>query len=297
MALPPSNPRAQFSYGPALQMNPNLIASMPYSQGQPALMNPSQPNNPKPALQTGNARGSSRMPTVEPNRINMMGEGMIRMGSAMAGQQGMGLNAGMAAAGQEYGNIMDYNRQAEDEAFAIEEARRVEIQRRMDAQAAAYAKANKPDKDAGFEAAVASAKYNNAMQVLQGFEDHDGVVGLGYMFRKWDQITGNQRENVRLKIAKLKVDDTLSYVAQSKGAISDREMDVFSSAQPNWTDGEDIWKRWVKDYAEALRVMNDRMAGGTAVGTYSDGTTSGQFIVGGQSLNAPDTTGYSVVTG
>lgn len=293
MALPPSDPRAQFSYGPALQMNPNLIASMPYSQGQPALMNPNQPNNPPPALQTGNARGSSRTPTIDPQKINMMGEGMIRMGSAMGAQQGMGLNAGMAAMGQEYGNIMDYNRQAEQEAFAIEESRRVEQAR----AAALAAKANKPNKDAGFEAAVASAKYNNAMQVLQGFEDHDGVVGLGYMFRKWDQITGNQRENVRLKIAKLKVDDTLSYVAQSKGAISDREMDVFSSAQPNWTDGEEIWKVWVKDYAEALRVMNNRMAGGTAVGSYSDGSTSGQFIVGGgQSLNAPDTSGYSIVT-
>lgn len=278
---------------PALSMRPQM---RPSNLGAPVLMNPNQPNNPKPALQTGNARGSSRMPTVEPNRINMMGEGMIRMGSAMAGQQGMGLNAGMAAAGQEYGNIMDYNRQAEDEAAAIEEARRVEIQRRMDAQAAAYAKANKPNKDAGFEAAVASAKYNNAMQVLQGFEDHDGVVGFGYMFRKWDQLTGNQRENVRLKIAKLKVDDQLSYIAQTKGAVSDREMAIFGSAQPNWTDGEEIWKVWVKDYAEALRVMNNRLAGGNAVGIYSDGSTSGQFISGGQSLNAPDTTGYSIVT-
>ena len=201
----------------------------------------------------------------------------------------------MAAMGQEYGNLQDYNRRAEQEAFAIEESRRVEQAR----AAALAAKANKPNKDAGFEAAVASAKYNNAMQVLQGFKDHDGVVGLGYMFRKWDQITGNQRENVRLKIAKLKVDDQLSYIAQTKGAVSDREMAIFGSAQPNWTDGEAIWEVWVRDYAEALRVMNNRLAGGTAVGTYSDGSTSGQFIAGGQSLNAPnapDTSGYSIVT-
>jgi len=270
---------------------------IPYGVGQPVLMNPNQPNNPPPALrqplQTGNARGSSRMPTIEPQKINMMGEGMIRMGSAMGAQQGNGLNAGMAAAGQEYGNIMDYNRAGEAEAFALEEARRVELQRRMDAQAKAKAD-KKPTKDAIGERATASAKYQNAVDVLAGFDAHDGVVGpWSLVFRKWDQLSGNQRENVRLKIAKLKVDDTLSYVAQSKGAISDREMEVFSSAQPNWTDGEDIWRTWVQDYAEALRVMNDRLAGGSATGSYSDGTSSGNFSPTGQPTGGDGTFSFA----
>jgi len=113
------------------------------------------------------------------------------------------------------------------------------------------------------------------MAVLQGFDDHDGVVGLGsYLKRPWDQITGNERENIRLKIASLRVDNTLSYVAQTKGAISEKEMAIFSSAQPRWIDGEDIWRRWVQDYAEAIRVMNVNMNGGSVTGTYSDGTTS-----------------------
>ena len=282
-----------YTYGrPALTMG--QVNGMQYPQGQPALVDPKQPNPPTPAL-SGNARGSSKVPS---GQIDMRSEGLMRIGAAglqsASDPSGSGGNW-MAAMGQEYGNIQDYNRQAEQEAFAIEESRRLEQAR----AAALAAKTNKPNKDAGFEAAVASAKYNNAMQVLQGFKDHDGVVGLGYMFRKWDQITGNQRENVRLKIAKLKVDDQLSYIAQTKGAVSDREMAIFGSAQPNWTDGEAIWEVWVRDYAEALRVMNNRLAGGTAVGTYSDGSTSGQFIAGGQSLNAPnapDTSGYSIVT-
>ena len=262
---------------PALQMGSNTLSGIPYNQGQPVLMDPNQPNNPRPALQTGNARGSYRMPnSMDPQKINMMGEGMIRMGSAMGSQTANGLNAGMAAAGQEYGNIMDYNRQAEAEAQALEEARRVELQRRMDAQASAsQAGANKPDTKLTGENAVAAAKYRTAMAVLQGFDDHDGVVGLGsYLKRPWDQITGNERENIRLKIASLRVDNTLSYVAQTKGAISEKEMAIFSSAQPRWIDGEDIWRTWVQDYAEAIRVMNVNMNGGSVTGTYSDGTTS-----------------------
>lgn len=281
----------QYSFNnPALSPpNRNLGNQYPQGQpvlqqGQPALVDPTQPNPPPPAL-SGNARMSSKMPAPPSGQIDMRSEGMIRMGSAglqaASDPSGAGGNW-MAAIGNQYGAIQDYNRQAEAAQFEIEESRRVEQARAAALSVKSSKTSNKDSRARMDDMAVASAKYSNAMEVIAGFDSHDGVVGpMSLLFRKWDQLTGNQRENVRLKIAKLKVDDTLSYVAQTKGAVSDKEMAIFSSAQPNWTDGEDIWRTWVSDYAEALRVMNDRLAGGTATGTYSDGSTSGQFIPGG----------------
>lgn len=298
MSYHPSDPR--FTYGPALQQGPNN-STLPYNQGQPVLMNPNQPNNPPPALrqplQTGNARGSSRMPAIEPQKIDMMGEGMVRMGSAMGAQTGNGLNAGMAAAGQEYGNIMDYNRGAEAEAQALEEDRRVELQRRMDAQAAAQAKSSapKPASDQDMQdMAAAAGKYQTAMEVLQGFKDRDYVVGWqSYLTELWDNVTDDPRQNIRLKLQTLKVDKILANVARTKGAISEKEMEIFASDQPSKLAGEEIWSNWVKDYAEALRVMNTHMRGGSTTGTYSDGSSSGSFNPTGQS--PVDTSGYSIV--
>lgn len=299
MSYHPSDPRAILSYGPSPMVDPNSQnPGIPYGVGQPVLMNPNQPNNPPPALrqplQTGNARGSSRMPTIEPQKINMMGEGMIRMGSAMGAQQGNGLNAGMAAAGQEYGNIMDYNRGAEAEAQALEEARRAEIQRRMDAQAKSSAPKPASDQDMQ-DMAAAAGKYQTAMEVLQGFKDRDYVVGWqSYLTEIWDNVTDDPRQNIRLKLQTLKVDKILANVARTKGAISEKEMEIFASDQPHKLAGEGIWSNWVKDYAEALRVMNTHMRGGSTTGTYSDGSSSGSFNPTGQSPGGDGTFSFVV---
>ena len=277
MAYPPSDPRAQFSYGPALQMNPNLLASMPYSQGQPALMNPNQPNNPPPALQTGNARGSSRTPTIEPQKINMMGEGMIRMGSAMGAQQGMGLNAGMAAMGQEYGNIQDYNRQAEQQAFAIEEARRVEGQRRADAQAAAAAKSNKPK--SGADMIMAQEGVNELGTLISALEKGgltgpmDGTVqawldrsGLRDYFYGNDE--GAKRAYYRQRLENYRVNEALAVTANTKGAISDKEMALFLAPIPATADTTEA--TWLFHLREKLRINSKILA-------FEQGAASGGF--------------------
>ena len=246
---------------PALSMRPQM---RPSNLSAPVLMDPNQPNNPQPALQTGNARGSSRMPTVEPNRINMMGEGMVRMGSAMAGQQGMGLNAGMAAAGQEYGNIMDYNRKAEDEAAAIEEARRVELQRRMDAQAKATTKPKN-----GADMMMAQEGVNELTTLISALEDGgltgpiDGTVqawldqsGIRDFFKGND--AGAKRAYYRQRLENFRVNEALANTSKSKGAISDKEMKLFLAPIPATADTTEA--TWLFHLREKLRINSKILA-------------------------------------
>ncbi len=276
------DPNFRYSYDPALQMNPNPVSSMPYNQGQPVLMNPNQPNNPPPALlqplQTGNARGSSRMPTIEPQRIDMGSEGLIRMGSAMMANSGRGGMQQYAAAGQEYGNIMDYNRAGEAEAFALEEARRAEIQRRMDAQAKSTKSSNSDDEDLATQAYV---QLKNAQEALNGLAKYDNVTGIfHYGAQAWDKMTGSERQNVRLQLQTIKVDATLARTAKTKGAISDKEMAIFASDQPGWNEHENIWKVWIGKYIEALNIMHTNLSTGNypyANGGTGNATGGGDF--------------------
>ena len=233
----------------------------------PALSNPAQPQPQAPALSaaskgaTGNARGSSRIP----NQKIGMHEAMMRMGGATMAASSQGALAGLGAMTDSYGQIQDYNRAREMEAFQIEEARRKAIADRQARAQAAAAKADKGDPEAS---AKARLSLQNADAVLQGFDDFDGVTGWGYWFNQtWDRLTGNERENIRLKINSMKVDRVLANIAQTKGAISEKEMEIFMSDQPAWTASEDIWRKWVTDYRNALLVMNTNLANGTTVGS------------------------------
>jgi hypothetical protein len=178
--------------------------------------------------------------------------------------QGAETGQGYSSAIDAYGNIMDYNRQADMERMQIEEARILEEQRRQDLlrkMNATQAKAKKGDAESAAKALVA---LQNAQDVLDGFDRRDNVVGWGSFFvRGWDKLTGDERENLRLKIETMKVDRVLANIAQTKGAISEKEMDIFMSDQPSWFDGEEIWRKWITDYMAAIRVMHTNLANGT----------------------------------
>lgn len=267
-ALPPVlEPQSAAPPPPMTPQGPNPHAGLPMPSQGPALSNPAQPQPQAPALSvpsqgaTGNARGSSRMP----NQKIGLGEAMMRMGGATMAASSQGALAGLGAMTDTYGQIQDYNRAREMEAFQIEEARRKAIADRQARAQAAAAKADKGDPEAS---AKARLSLQNADAVLQGFDDFDGVTGWGYWFNQtWDRLTGNERENIRLKINSMKVDRVLANIAQTKGAISEKEMDIFMSDQPAWTASEDIWRKWVTDYRNALLVMNTNLANGTTVGS------------------------------
>jgi len=89
----------------------------------PALSDPmSAANRPNPGSLTANAPGSQM-----PNQKIDMNEALIRMGGAMSGVPML------ENLGSSYGEIQDYNRAREMEAFGIEEARRKAIQDRITA--------------------------------------------------------------------------------------------------------------------------------------------------------------------
>jgi len=251
---------------PAL-MNNRMVGGVPnlgYDMGQPVLANGQMP---APAALSGNARGSVRMPQMPQNQIiNMGGEGLMRMGMAGMGASNQGPMAQFSAMGDMYGQMMDYNRARDMDEYAIQEAQALEQQRRLDLQRKMeqeQTKDNEPDVEG---AAKALVNLQTAQDVLQGFDDFNDVVGWKSMFaRKWDQMTDNKRENIRLKIETLKVDRVLANIAQTKGAISEREMDIFMSDQPSWVAGEEIWRNWINDYIAALRVMHTNLANGTTV--------------------------------
>ncbi len=269
-ALPPVlEPQSAAPPPPMTPQGPNPHSGLPMPPQGPILANPAQPQPQAPALSaastgaTGNARGSSRMP----NQKIGMHEAMMRMGGATLAASSQGALAGLGAMTDSYGQIQDYNRAREMEAFEIEEARRQAIADRQARAQAAAAKADKGDPEAS---AKAKLSLQNADAVLQGFDDFDGVTGWGYWFNQtWDRLTGNERENIRLKINSMKVDRVLANIAQTKGAISEKEMEIFMSDQPAWTASEDIWRKWVTDYRNALLVMDTNLANGTTVGSSS----------------------------
>lgn len=245
-------------------LNPNAQQQLPISVGQPALAKGPMPKRPALQAATGNARQSSRMPVIPNNNIQMNTEGLMRIGGAMmdGALDGRGFSAGV----DEYGNIMDYNRAQDMERYQAEETRRLEEQRRKDLlrkMGAAKAKSKKGEVEA---AAKALVSLQNAQDVLDGFDRRDGIVGWqSFFLRGWDQMTGDERENVRLKIESMKVDRVLANIAQTKGAISEKEMDIFMSDQPSWLAGEEIWRQWITDYMAAIRVMHTNLQNGTTV--------------------------------
>ena len=273
------NPNRSSSLMPVNIDPRQLPPSFPMSMGAPALAPQQQPqqqptNQPALAGATGNARGSTRQPALQvPTQRIGLGEALIRMagaGDAAASQGGL---ASMGAMTDAYGNIMDYNRAREMEEYNAQVAAANEEQRRKDALAARMAKSSGKAKGSGDEEGAAKAllSLQNAQDVLDGFKRRDGVVGWGSFFlRGWDQLSGDERENIRLKIQSMKVDRVLANIARTKGAISEKEMDIFMSDQPSMYAGEEIWTKWVEDYIEALRVMHKNLRDGTTV----DGSTT-----------------------
>jgi len=244
------------SYQDQLLMNPNMAPTYTYSdeegtmvgggnlnsfpQGQGVLTNNSQPISQSGILsqqqQGGNMRGSTRLPAVPRQKINMMGEGNMRMAGAGLGALGANMtgNEAIAAAAQEYGVMKDYNRQAEADALALEEDRRLAMDERI---------ADNPPAT-NEELQVASDGLEELNDMIAALEK-GGLTGpLDGTVKAWldesgisDKFIGdNQGANRaywRQRLENYRVSEALKLVAQTKGAISEREMDLFLKPVPS----------------------------------------------------------------
>lgn len=246
---------------------------------------PSSGSRQTPTNNTANARNSG-MPDMRIGRSEALG----RIGTAMLGGNKTGLMDAMAAGGNAMYATSDANREADLAEY--ENSERLRLEKVKEAQvAAALAARGGGGAGKGKEATLAAAsaiKLRDVDAALQGLDDYDGVVGMGYWFNVgWDKITDSQRATIRQKIARVKVDATLANTALTKGAISDREMAIFQSDQPAWTDGENAWRSWLTEYRNALMIMNTNLA--TGASPYLQGNNSG----GGGSTAAPTSSANS----
>jgi hypothetical protein len=222
---------------------------------------------------TQNRRDMSAMSMVAPPQQIGMNEMLIRMGAAGLGASSRGGLEALEAIGKTYGEIQDANRATGLAAY----------QAQMDA----------------LEKGASSKQDQENMQRIGQIDEtlYDMDRALNYLERDdmsltgffdatfgatWDNIVGNPESAARLLLKKLKVDDTLLRVAQTKGAISNKEMDLFMSPAPSDYQDEQVWIDWIKQRQRALRDVRSRLASGTTVADPASASQVDMFSQQGQ---------------
>jgi len=264
----------------ALTMAMNEEAGRGNIYDGPVLIDTTQPNNEKTTGVLGGTTGaaaggpsvrsimsssgpktSNRRQSDMPSMLVDRNEALIRIGGAMYG--GALKGDGISAATREYGAIQDANRKSAMEKFKLDQAQKL-------AMAKAAAKGKKTsDKDAKMLNQVGDAMFNyqKALNAIRESRAEGGnLTGIGGMAKAFvDNFTGDEDAARRLILQRVKVDDALLRVAETKGAISNAEMKLFLAPAPkNWQD-EAIWEQWVLDRMNALQNVQNRLTTGQEV--------------------------------
>jgi hypothetical protein len=247
----------------------NLFA---YDDPNPVLTDKGKPNpNPKAVLDTtssndrkgsivsGNARGSM-MPYAKINR----NEALMRIGGAIIGGSDQGFAGSARAATQEFGNIQDANRASETAAFNKAEATRLAEERIAALKAKGSSKSDDKDRQTLNSVNTQLNAFQSGLDAIAKSKAEGGnLTGIGGIFKSfYDDFTGNPDSARRLLLSRLKVDDALLRVAETKGAISNKEMDLFLEPAPTNFKDEQIWVDWIKERMVALRNVQNRLNGG-----------------------------------
>jgi hypothetical protein len=206
---------------------------------------------------TRNRRDMTNMSMVPPPSQIGLNEALIRIGGAgVRGASQGGLNA-FGAMTDTYGAIQDANR-----ATGL-----AQYQAQMEALASGK---DTKDGEADQDTMNRIGQIDEAlfdMDRAMGFLTQEGasVTGLldSTLFAAFDRATGNPDRARRLLLEKLRVDDALLRIAQTKGAISNKEMDLFLAPAPSMYDDESTWVTWITDRQKALRAVRSRLATGS----------------------------------
>jgi hypothetical protein len=228
----------------ASTLNPN----MPSGEGVLSQL-PAQPKMSAPV--SGQRRDQSAMSL--PSGAVDFNDMLIRMGGRGVEASQRGGLAAFGAVTDEYGKIQDANNAASLKAYqaALKADQKNAKQLRADQEQIGQIDQTMSDMNR-----AKAALRNGGVTGLW-----DATVGAG-----WDKLVGNDREqNARMLLQKLRVDDTLLRIAQTKGAISNKEMDLFLSPSPDLTDQESVWVRWIEDREQALMRVRSRLSGGQTV--------------------------------
>ena len=255
---------------------------LPFNLGNTPILNPSptvRPPQQQPVLQQNGATGNRRMSSRIPNQqIDMASEGNILMGGAVLGAASEGALPALAAGAQMYGNIMDYNRQGKMAEYeqqmlrANEEEARRQLALKMQQDAAKAAQKDAPDP----ADVVAAQNQIENMETMLAELAKGGLTGLfdGTGQRWLDRLgladwwtgtdEGSKREYIRKMLQEFKVDQTLTKTANTKGAISNQEMNLFMSPFPSISlDNEKVWIKAINERLEIARKILASVQGDT----------------------------------
>lgn len=215
---------------------------------------------------TGNKRDATGL-SVPRQKIDMS-EMLMRVGGAISGSAADGALASINAGTNTWGAIQDENRamemqqyEADQAAYENEENRKV--QRMTSGRLNAAAQKDAIEKQESF------SKRKQRIGALDMLIDDltaagDNVTGLwdGTGRALLDRATGDRNANLRLRLEDQRVDAALTKVEQTKGAISNREMDLFLSPMPKLTDSEEVWIDWMTMQRNVAAKMNQVASGG-----------------------------------
>ena len=191
---------------------------------------------------TGNKRDSTSMSIP---RIGMA-ERLMRIGGAITGASTQGLSASMAAGAQAYGGLQDEERRLAQ----VEQQNQMSMLSKLQAM-------NKPTAQQEKQAGENRETFINtqSMSQRQSFlakrlrQEGNNVTGLkdGVYGKAKDNLFGHPRAELRLSLEQEAVNATLVSVALTKGAISNREMELFMKPIPKiGINQEATWIAWLE---------------------------------------------------
>jgi hypothetical protein len=191
---------------------------------------------------TGNKRDQTRMAIP---RIGMA-EKLMRIGGAITGASTQGLSAAMAAGSGAYGQLQDEERRLAQ----VEQQNQMSMLSKLQAMNKKTAQQEKQESEDR-----ATFQQTQSRSTRQSFlakrlrQEGDGVTGRidGTVIAFTDEMIGNPRSHLRLQLEKEAVDAALVSVAQTKGAISNREMELFLKPIPRiGKNQESTWIAWLE---------------------------------------------------
>ena len=198
-----------------------------------------------------NTSGSMRQP-VGVNPMMNRNEILMRMAGAGLEAVDKGGAAQIGAALSAYGTAMD---EARDQLATLPTATAAQQQKTQDALN-------------GYDQAI--IEMDTVLERLKSGDNVSGMFGGGDIFAFKDKLFGNDPDNARrnttrLMMSKLKVDNILLSTAQTKGAISDREMALFAEPVPTMQDEGQTWINWITQRQQLLKTIRYRLVNNITV--------------------------------
>jgi hypothetical protein len=162
--------------------------------------------------------------------------------------------------------VTDVKNIVEGETFRKQMAIQAKADEMRAAQAAKEGKEYKPSKEDENRIDKLSQsiqKMDRVIQAIDGGMNLSGFTGGNIVTRTYDSMMGNPEASIRNDLQGLIVDSALINTAQTKGAISNQEMELFLSDAPDFlTDDEQKIRTWTAQRRQAYAAIVHRLQTG-----------------------------------